>query len=170
MTGPPGYPRVPGGLSAHAAGVLGFLLAFSVGYVPSELFIAIPSGFSLDLLPAGVLADLGIYFGASIFLLIGAIVVFFRSVVGAVLLLTGALAAFVAIAAEPALVQGGYGSYLDYVTSFRDLPAVARAVDVAGSLVVFVLAALPATFRYLRHRTPITETYGRPRAYPPQDR
>jgi hypothetical protein len=150
--------------------VLGFLLSFSVGYVPSAGFIAIPSGFSLDLLPAGVLADMGIYFGSSMFLLIGAIVVFFRSAVGAVLLLIGAVAAFLAIVAEPALVRGSYSWFFDYVTSFRDLAALARAVDAVGSPVVFMLAVVPPTFSYLRHRTPNTETYGRPRAYPPQDR
>jgi hypothetical protein len=162
-------PRGPRGVTALTAAALGFLLACPVVYVPSEEFIAIPSGFSVDILPVDVLAELGLYAVAGILLLVGALVTLFRGVAGAVLLLIGSTAAVVAVAAEPALgYQGGYRAYIDYLTAFRDLQATARVVDLGGALLVFGLAALPVTFRYLRHRAPAAETYGRPRAYPPE--
>ena len=163
----PASPRSPSGVTALIAAVLGLLLTLPLIYVPSEEFIAIPSGFTVSMLPAGVLAGLGLYAGAGLLVLIGALVTFFRGVAGAVLLLAGSAAAVVAVATEPVLgYPDGYRAYFDYLTAFRDLSATARVADLGGAVVVFALAVLPGTFRYLRHRAPAAETYGRPRAYP----
>lgn len=173
MTEPaePPRPRGPSGVTALTAAVLGFLVAGPAVYIPSEEFISIPSGFSIGMLPVDMLVGLGLYASAGILLLIGSLVTLFRGVAGAGLLLVGSAAVVVAVAAEPALgYQGGYHEYLDYLTGFRDLQATARVVDLGGALLVFGLAVLPATFRYLRHRAPAAETYGRPRAYPPGGR
>lgn len=163
----PPRPRGPNGVTALTAAVLGLLLTFPLVYVPSEQFIAIPSGFSVGLLPIGVLAELGLYSGAGLVMLVGGLVTLFRGVAGAVLLIVGSALAVAAVVAEPVLgYSDGYRAFFDYLTSFRDLPGTARAVGLCGALLVFVLAVLPGTFRYLRHRAPAAETYGRPRAFP----
>lgn len=145
--------RRPSWVTATAAALLGLVAAVAAGYVPVTSFIDIPSGFSLGDLPMWTLVDLGAFLGAGLLLLVGGVAAIFRAPTGAVLLILGALIAIGAILLEPTLGDGGYAEYFRVVFSLSGFAAVDRAVLVALSPLVLVLAASRPTFSYLRYRT-----------------
>ncbi|HVV10993.1 hypothetical protein [Amycolatopsis sp.] len=166
MTNPLGRPaaeRRPTGATAILAGLAGLALAGALGYFPVKTFI----DFGIDDLPGDAKIVFGLYLGAALLLLIGALVTFFRAVAGAVLLLIGGLAAIGAVVAEPLLLYPGqFSQFFRAVARFELDDAWVRVVAAAGGFVVVVLSLLPATFRYLRHR-PAELSYP-VQAYPPQ--
>lgn len=159
-------PRNPNGATAIIAALLGLALCGMVGYLPVYTFIDIPSGVSIGDLPGEALTVIGMYFGAAIVLLLGAMVTLFRSVAGAILLIIGALLALASALLEPALLfRSEYGVYFELVFQFEFDAAIARAAAIALSPVVLVLAAVPPTFRYLRHKPPPPGVYGPQHGY-----
>jgi hypothetical protein len=169
---PAGYPapeKRPNGATAILAGLLGLGLAGVLGYLPVRYFIDMPSGFGLSDLPGKLLTVLALYSAAGIFLLIGALITFFRASAGAVLLLIGALLAIASVLLEPALLyQNDYANYFQAIYEFRLRAAFVRVGGLIGGPLVFVLAVLPPTFRYLRYRPGETPVYGPSAGYPPQ--
>lgn len=136
-----------------------------LGYLPVKEYI----DYGLNDQPVRTLVVLGLYFGAAALLLLGSLLTFFRAVAGAVLLLIGGLVATAAVVAEPTLIHPGlFVAFFRAVFEFIPDDAFVRVAATVGGPVVFVLAALPATFRYLRHRPPEL-TYGPPRGHPRQD-
>ncbi|MEC3981886.1 hypothetical protein [Amycolatopsis sp. H20-H5] len=155
-------------MTAVLAALLGFVVALAAGHVPVNLFIDIPSGFSLGDLPASNLVDLAIFLGAALFLLIGAVATLFRSLVGAILLVLGSLLAIAGILIESTVAYGlPFGSYFETVFAVKTFAAVDRAIVVVAAPLVLVLAALPVTFRHLRYRRPVLQAY--PQARQRQD-
>lgn len=167
--GPQQAPR-PSGATAVIAATVGLVLSGLTGYVPIDTFIDIPSGYSLGDLPGGLLIGLGLYLVAALLLLIGALATFFRSFAGGVLLLIGALLTVGAILGEPLLVPyGQYGTYFKYLFSFTNFGSIAGASALVLAPLLFVVAVIPPTVKYLRYRRPAPQSYGQPpQAYPPQ--
>lgn len=154
MTSPHGYaaaapqPR-PNGTTAILAGVIGLLLAGVLGYLPSKVFVDI----GISDLPGKALIMLGLYLGAALLLLLGALVTFFRAVAGAVLLLLGGLATVGAVLSEPLLFYPSLiGEFFKAMFQFAEDDAFVRVGAAVGGPLVFLLSALPWTFRYLRYR------------------
>ncbi|WAL66666.1 hypothetical protein ORV05_02280 [Amycolatopsis cynarae] len=158
MTNPYGYPmppdgapvpqRRPSGVSAILAGLLGLALCGTLGYLPVKEFIA----FGIADLPEKANIVLGLYLGASLLLLIGALLTFFRVLAGAVLLMLGALVSIAAVLTEAMLLAPDQlAEFFRYVFRFQMDDAFVRVAGIAGGPLVFVLAALPPTFRYLRY-------------------
>ena len=185
MTGPYGYPAQqppqpygygqpheprPSGVTAFLAAILGLVLAAMTGYVPIHTFISIPSGYSIGDLPGEVLVLLGVYLMTALLLLIGALATFFRSFAGGILLLIGSLLTIAVIFAEPLVaLDGKYDVYFKYLFGFEDLGAIIGVASLVVSPVLFLLAVIPPTFRYLRYRRPIPQAYGaQPQVYPPR--
>ncbi|WP_020664895.1 hypothetical protein [Amycolatopsis benzoatilytica] len=148
-------PDGPNGTTAIAAGLLGLVAAAVSGYLPVTLFIGIPSGFSLGDLSPWTLVDLAAYLIASLVLLIGAVSTFLRTTAGALLLIAGGLFALGALLLEPALA--GSPAYVEYFRTlfrFENFAAVDRVALLGSAVLVLILAGLPRTFGYLRHRAP----------------
>ncbi|MDQ0379206.1 hypothetical protein [Amycolatopsis thermophila] len=149
MTSPVGREPRPSGLTAILAGALGLLLAVVLGYLPLKFFV----DHGLDGMAVKVSCVLGVYSAAALFLLVGALITFFRAVAGAVSLLVGALLAVAAVVLEPVLLYPGYvGAFFSDMFRFGPDDAFVRVGAAVGGPLVFVLAVLPWTFRYLRHR------------------
>jgi hypothetical protein len=141
--------RKPNGATAIIAGILALPVAGMLGALPVQQFI--DNG--VDSAPPRVLVVLGLYLGAALLLVWGALVMFFRSVFGAILVLLGSLAAIAAVVLEPALLYPE--AFTEFFKEmFRLVPNLAftRVAAAVGGPLVFVLAVLPSTFRYLRHR------------------
>lgn len=141
--------RRPSGVTAILGGFAALGLAGALGYLPVAVFI----DYGIDDLPPDTKIVLGVYLGAALILLIGALITFFRAVAGAVLLILGALAAIGAVVTEPLLLYPGYFTQF-FKAMFQFVPddAFVRVAATAGGPVVLVLASLPRTFRYLRYR------------------
>ncbi|WP_020670383.1 hypothetical protein [Amycolatopsis nigrescens] len=162
--GSPARTRRPSPVSAILAGLLGLVLAGALGYLPGRRFIE----FGFSELPGEIITVLALYLLAAVLLLIGALAVFFRAVAGAVLLIAGAVLGAAAVLLEPALIHGGdYRNFFELV--FRLEAGVDGYLLLVGTVlspVVFFLAILPPTFRYLRQRgdtaPPDYRTPGRP--------
>ncbi|MFD8500509.1 hypothetical protein [Amycolatopsis sp. NPDC059657] len=180
MTGPYGYAqqqgpaygqpapqRRPSGATAVLAGLAGLLVAGVVAYVPIQLFISLPSGFSIGDLDTRALVYLGVALTAAFCLLLGSLMAFFRAFAGAILLILGALLAIAAITLE-ATLHLTVGDYFKAVFSFNGIDEIVRAVAVIGAPIVLLLAVLPPTFKYLRYRPSAPGGYGQPPAYNPQ--
>lgn len=153
MTNPFGHPvpstsrSSPSGVTAIPAGVAAFLLSGFVGYLPVKEFIEV----GIDV-PQRLQIVLGMYLFAGIALLAGAIVTFFRTVTGGVLLIVGAVVTIAALLSEPlVLYPGSFAQFFRSVFSFSVDDAFVRVAATIGGPVVLVLAAMPATFRYLRY-------------------
>ncbi|GHF45794.1 hypothetical protein FHX82_001674 [Amycolatopsis bartoniae] len=152
MTNPYGHPdaeRRPNGVTAILAGLVGLGLAGVLGYLPATWFV----DYGIDDLPEPTKIVLGLYFGAALLLLAGALVTLFRAFAGGVLLLLGALGAIGAVVTEPLLLFPGYFTQF-FRAMFQLTPdqAFVRVAAAVGGPVVLVLCALPRTFRYLRYR------------------
>lgn len=159
----------PNGTTAILAGLLGLVLAALAGYVPINFFIHIESGFSIGDLPGIVLVYLGMFLGAALFLLIGALAALFRAVAGAVMLLVGSLLATASILFEPMItLHNDYALYFKVVFTLEGLEQIVRVATLVLAPLVLILAALPPTFAYLRYRTPAPRPYDPNRAYPRQ--
>ncbi|GAB3488797.1 hypothetical protein [Amycolatopsis cihanbeyliensis] len=166
-TPPPGYSRParprPSGATAIIAAVLALPLAGIAGYLPVDVFI----DYGVDTLPGTLLTLLGCYLGAAVFLLIGALLTFFRVIAGAIMLLIGALLGLAAPLLEPALLGGNdYGTYFEAVFQLEFENAFVRLGAIVLAPVVLILAALPPTFRYLGHRPRPMPTYDPRPGYP----
>ncbi|HVW39923.1 MAG TPA: hypothetical protein VHC18_01105 [Amycolatopsis sp.] len=141
--------RRPNGTTAILAGVVGLVLAGVLGYLPASVFIDV----GISDLPGKALVMLGLYLGAALLLLLGALVTFFRAVAGAVLLLIGGLAAIGAVLSEPLLLYPSLiGEFFKAMFSFAEDDAFVRVGAAVGGPLVFLLAVLPWTFRYLRYQ------------------
>lgn len=152
MTRPHGdaaQPR-PNGTTAILAGIVGLVLAGVLGYLPVKVFIDV----GISELPTKALVMLGLYLDAALLLLLGALVTFFRVVAGAVLLLIGGLAAIGAVLSEPLLLFSPslMGEFFKAMFSFAEDDAFVRVGAAVGGPLVFLLAVLPWTFRYLRYQ------------------
>lgn len=148
--GNPGQPvRRPSGVTAILDGLAALALAGALGYLPVNVFI----DYGIEDLPQDTKVVLGVYLGAGLLLLIGALITFFRAVAGAVLLLIGALAAIAAVVIEPLLLYPGYFTQF-FAAMFQFVPddAFVRVAATVGGPVVLVLSSLPWTYRYLRYR------------------
>lgn len=175
MTNPFGYPvqrggqpagieRTPSGATAILAALVGLALAGILGYLPVTQFIY----FGIVDQPDRTLIVLGLYLGAALLLLLGALVTFFRVLAGGILLLIGALVAVVSVLAESTLVQPGrFTDFFRVMFQFIPDDAFVRVAATVGGPLVFLLAALPSTVRYLRDR-PSEAGYGPPPGYPPR--
>lgn len=149
MTSRNGHEPRPSGTTAILAGVLGLVLACLLGYLPLKFFV----DYGFAGMDGKVRVVLGVYSLAALVLLAGALTTFFRAVTGAILLLLGGLLAVAAVVCEPVLLYPGY--FEDFFAAmFRFTPddAFVRVGAAVGGPIVFVLAVLPWTFRYLRHR------------------
>jgi hypothetical protein len=168
----------PNGATAIIAALLGLGLAGIVGYLPVYVFIDIPAGASIGDLPGEALTILGLYFGAAIVLLLGAVVTLFRGVFGAVLLIIGALVALASVLLEPALLyESAYGLFFDLMFQFLADAAFVRVGAIVLAPIVLLFAALRPTFKYLSHkpvpRNPYAQQpgYSAPQqGYPPHQR
>lgn len=158
VTNPYGYPmppdgtpvpaRRPSGVTAVLAGLLGLALCGTLGYLPVKEFIA----YGIADLPEKANIVLGLYLGAALLLLIGALLTLFRVLAGAVLLMLGALVSVAAVLTEALLLAYGlFAEFFRYVFQFQVDDAFVRVAGIAGGPLVFVLAAVPPTFRYLRY-------------------
>ncbi|WET78559.1 hypothetical protein P3102_31635 [Amycolatopsis sp. QT-25] len=169
VTGPDGYPAPqpgpagfghparqarPSGVTAIVAAVLGLLGALASGFIPIRYFIRLSSGLSLSNLPGFALVELVLYLLAALFLLIGALTTFFRSVIGAVLLILGSLLAIAAVALEPVAFRVPYRIHLDILLRFATFDGVLRLAMIVFGLLALLLAALPPTWKYLRRPAP----------------
>ncbi|UMP06033.1 hypothetical protein [Amycolatopsis sp. EV170708-02-1] len=174
MTGPYGYPAQqpgppgfgypapqakPSGATAIIAAVLGLVGALASGFIPIRYFIELPSGFSLSNLPGFALVELVLYLVAALFLLMGALTTFFRSLIGAILLILGSLLAILAVVLEPIAFRVPYRIHLDILLRFATFDGVLRLAMVVFGLVALLLAVLPPTFRYLRWRPAPVQPY-----------
>ncbi|GAB2992215.1 hypothetical protein LWP59_33680 [Amycolatopsis acidiphila] len=156
MTDPYGHPaqpspaeRRPSGVAAILDGFAALALAGILGYFPANVFI----DYGIDDLPRDTKIVLGLYLGAAVILLIGALITFFRAVAGAVLLLIGGLATIAAVVTEPLLLYPDYfGQFFKAMFQFVPDDAFVRVAATVGGPVVLVLSSLPWTFRYLRYR------------------
>jgi hypothetical protein len=174
VAGPYGYPVThahssvpvgPSGVTAILAGVLGLPAAAAAGYVPVRIFLDMPAEFSLGALPGWVLVDLAGFLVAGLVLLLGALATLFRATAGAVLLGIGALLAIGALLTEPLSVEVPLARFVDAMFTHGGFAMVDR-VGLAGlAVLVFVLAFLPPTFRYLRYRTPTMPVFSGQGAY-----
>jgi hypothetical protein len=167
--GQPYEPR-PSGVTAVLAAILGLVLAAMTGYVPIHTFISIPSGYSIGDLPSKVLVLIGVYLVTALLLLIGALATFFRSFAGGILLLIGSLLTIAVISVEPLVaLDGKYDVYFKYLFGFEDLGAILGVASLVVSPMLFLLSVIPPTFRYLRYRRPVPQTYrAQTQAYPPR--
>lgn len=157
-----GPPRRPTVVTALVAALLGFVAAFASGYIPVDLFLDIPSGFSLGDLPRWTLIDLGAFLVAALFLLVGALAVLFRAVAGAFLLLIGSLLAIAGLLIEATQTYGlPVSSYFEKIFAFGTFAADDRAIVLFTTPLILVFSVLPPTFRYLRYRTPVRQAYPR---------
>ncbi|NIH87224.1 hypothetical protein [Amycolatopsis granulosa] len=139
----------PSAVTATLAGVLGLVLAGVLGYLPLKFFV----DYGFAGMDGKVRVVLVIYSAAALVLLVGALATFFRAVAGAVLLLAGGLLAVAAVVGEPVLLYPGYfGAFFAEMFRFAPDDAFVRVGAAVGGPVVFVLAVLPGTFRYLRYR------------------
>ncbi|WP_216209580.1 hypothetical protein [Amycolatopsis aidingensis] len=165
-TPPPGYSRPdrrPSGATAIIAALLALPLAGIAGYLPVDVFI----DYGVDTLPSELLILLGCYLGAAVFLLIAALLIFFRVLAGAILLIAGALLALAAPLLEPALLgQNEYGTYFTAVFQLEFRNAFVRLGALVLAPLVLIFAALPPTFRHLRHRPRPMPSYGPQPGYP----
>ncbi|HJQ48541.1 MAG TPA: hypothetical protein VJ870_19785 [Amycolatopsis sp.] len=137
------------GTTAILAGIVGLALTGVLGYLPVKVFIDV----GVNDLPGKVLLLLGLYLGAALLLLLGALVTFLRALAAAALLLLGGLAAIGAVVAEPLLFYPGQiGEFFKAMFSFAQDDAFVRVSAAVGGPVVVVLSVLPSTLRYLRYR------------------
>jgi hypothetical protein len=159
-----GLPVRPNAVSAVLAGIVALGLSGALGDLPVTEFI----DYGVDAAPTRLLVVLGLYLGAALLLFLGALMTFFRVLAGAIVVLLGGLAAMAAVVAEPVLLHPGlFGDFFAVMFRFSSDDAFVRVAAAVGGPVVFVLAALPSTFRYLRHR-PYEAGYGPALGYPPQ--
>ncbi|GLY64398.1 hypothetical protein [Amycolatopsis taiwanensis] len=154
-------PRRPNGATAIIAGIAALAVGGMLGALPVQRFIV--SG--VEMAPARLLVVLGLYLGGALLLVWGALMTFFRSVAGAILLLLGALVAIAAVVLEPILLYPGmFAEFFQAVFQLAPELAFARIAGAVGGPLVFLLAVLPSTFRYLRYR-PSELSYGVPLGY-----
>lgn len=154
-------PRKPRGATAILAAIAALAVGGMVGALPVQHFIT--SG--VDTAPTRLLVVLGLYLGGALLLVWGALMTFFRSVAGAILLMLGAIVAIAAVVLEPALLYPGmFAEFFKAVFQLDPELAFARIAGVVGGPLVFLLAVLPSTFRYLRYR-PSEQGYGVPMGY-----
>jgi hypothetical protein len=175
VTNTDGYPvrhspseRRPSGVTAILDGFAALALAGMLGYLPVTVFV----DYGIQDLPDDTKKVLGLYLGAAVLLLIGALVTFFRAVAGAVLLLSGALVTIAAVVTEPLLLYPGFFTQF-FKAMFQFVPdeAFVRVAATVGGPVVLVLSSLPRTFRYLRYRPgeyPVVPQTHPERSYPPR--
>ncbi|MFC3450998.1 hypothetical protein [Amycolatopsis speibonae] len=170
MTGPYGYPAQSGfgyhapqvrptGATAIIAAFSGLIAAGAAGFIPVYFFLELPSGFSIGDLPGLVLTALGLYLLAALFLLIGALSAFFRSVAGAVLLVLGSLMVIAAVLLEPLAFNGSYGLYFRMQFEFDSFVAIVRVVMFAVVPFTLIFAIIPPTLKYLRWRPAPAQPY-----------
>jgi hypothetical protein len=144
-------PRRPNGATAIIAGILALGVAGMLGVLPVREFI----DHGVDTAPTRLLVVLGLYLGGALLLVLGALMTFFRSVAGAILLLLASLVAIAAVVLEPTLLYPeDFAEF--FKEMFRLVPDLAfvRVAAAVGGPLVFLLAVLPSTFRYLRYRQP----------------
>jgi hypothetical protein len=158
----------PTGATAIMAALFGLIGAIAAGYIPIYFFIALPSGFSIGDLPGLVLTTLGLYLVAALFLLIGALATFFRSVAGAGLLVLGSLLVIAAILVEPLAFHAPYGLYFRIQFEFETFVAIVRVIMFAFVPFTLIFAILPPTLKYLRYRPAAAQPYLPQNPYPQQ--
>ncbi len=183
VTGPYGYPAQqpgpagyghppmqarPTGATAILAGLYGLIGALAAGYIPIYFFLELPSGFSIGNLPGLVLTTLGLYLVAALFLLIGALATFFRSVAGAVLLVLGSLLAIAGILVEPLAFNAPYDLYFKIQFEFETFVAIVRVIMFAFIPFTLIFAVLPPTLKYLRFKPQAVQPYAPQSPYPQQ--
>lgn len=150
------------------AALFGLIGAIAAGYIPIYFFIALPSGFSIGDLPGLVLTTMGLYLVAALFLLVGALATFFRSVAGAVMLVLGSLLVIAAIVVEPLAFNAPYGLYFRILFDFETFVAMVRVIMFAFVPFTLIFAILPPTLKYLRYRPAAAQPYLPPNPYPQQ--
>ncbi|OKA08519.1 hypothetical protein ATP06_0214250 [Amycolatopsis regifaucium] len=149
--------------------MLGLVAAGAAGYLPIYFFLKLPSGFSIGNLPGLVLTALGLYLLAALLLLVGALSAFFRSVAGAVLLISGSLMVIAAVVLEPLAFNGTHSHYFRTQFEFESFVALVRVVMFAVVPCTLIFAIIPPTLKYLRWRPSPVQPY-RPRDEVPRQR
>jgi amino acid permease len=156
-----GYaPEMGGGggnpATAIIAAVLGLVAAASLVVLDIHFFNdEIPDRISFGDLPGEFKTLVILRFAGAAVLLIGLILVLFRKVAGALVLVFGALVALAAILLYPVLLKDyvpglDFGEYIKEVFKFDATPATFSAITVIASPLALILAVLPPTLNYLR--------------------
>lgn len=159
-------PRSPHRATAVIAALLGLILGGIVAYLPVYVLLDISAGASIGDLPGEALTVLGLYLGAAIVLLLGAVVTLFRAVFGAVLLIIGALLTLASALLEPALLyEAAYGLFFQLMFQFEADAAFVRVCAIVLAPIVLLFAALRPTFRYLSHKPVPHNPYARQPGY-----
>lgn len=153
--GYPAPPQRPNPVTAILAAVFGLLLAVGGGLIVVNVIVQLnDAGLSIGDLPGNALTSIGLFLGAALFALLGALITFFRSAAGAILLLLGAVVGIAAFLLYPALAKMKFGMFMSMVFDFNNAASFGMAAVLAFSPLTLVFAALPPTFRHLRHRAP----------------
>ncbi|QWF82105.1 hypothetical protein [Amycolatopsis sp. CA-230715] len=154
-----GYPapqQRPGGVTAILAAVFGLLAAVGGGLVLIRALVQLGDlGVSIGDLPGNALTSLGLFMAAALFGLLGAVITFFRSAAGAILLLIGAVVGLAAFFLYPALLKLKFGRFMSEVFGFGDAVYIGMLALLVFAPLTLIFAALPPTFRYLRYRAPV---------------
>lgn len=140
--------------SAFAA-VFGLLVAASLVVVNIDFFNHL-GGAGLGDLPGSITTIVMIRFGAAAILLLGAVIVAFRKLPGAIILALGAVAGIAAVLLYPVMLGNAlgrtvdFGEYLKLVFKFDGTSSTFSAIALMGSPLVLVLAIIPPTLKWLR--------------------
>ncbi|GAA1963237.1 hypothetical protein [Amycolatopsis minnesotensis] len=153
-----GYPaprQRPSGVTAILAAVFGLLVAVGGGLIVITLLIQVNDlGRGIGDLPGNALTALGLLLAAALFALLGAVIAFFRSAAGAILLLLGAVVGIAAFFLYPALTRIKFSVFMSMIFDFDNAVSFGMVAVLVFAPLTLVFAALPPTFRYLRYRAP----------------
>jgi hypothetical protein len=153
-----GYPTADGGSTSPVVAVIAAIL----GLAATAAFVVITTDFFNELegisfgdLPGEMITIAILRIAAAALLLIGAIVVFFRKLPGAIILAFGGLVGIAAIVLYPLLLADyfpglGFGSYLEELFTFNGAQATFGAIALIASPLALIFSILPPTLNYLK--------------------
>ena len=154
-----GYPEEPSRTgnpaTAIIAAVLGLVAAAALVVLTLDVLNTLPDSAGFGDLPGELQTVLILRVAAAVVLLTGLIIVLFRKLAGAFVLVLGALVAIAAILLYPVLLKDffpglTFGDYLEAIFKFDGAQTTYAAITLIAAPLALIVAILPPTLNYLR--------------------
>ena len=137
-------------VTAVIAAILALGAAVALTVLGFDFLSDVPEGVSFSDFPSELKTIVIMDFAAAVVLLLGAILVLARKVIGAAILVLGALAGIAAVLLVPPLADVSFSDYLEVMFKFDSTGATMSALALILSPLALIVALLPPTLRHLR--------------------